>query len=56
MERLGIIDQYKCGVIYRIECWFNVLGIKYTTNPKIENCLMAEKGCCSGDFVFYFDI
>lgn len=55
MERLGIVDQYKCGVIYRIECWFNLLGIEYTLNPKIENCLMAEKGSCSGDFVFYFN-
>ena len=56
MERLGIVDKYKCGVVYRIECWLNVLGIKYTANPKIENCLMAENGTCSGDFTFYFNV
>lgn len=56
VKRLGIVDQYECGVIYRIECFFDTLGIKYTVNPKVENCLMAEKGRCSGDFVFYFDI
>jgi hypothetical protein len=55
MERLGIVHKYKCGVIYRIECWFDALGIKYTANPKIDNCLMAEKGYCSGDFIFYFN-
>lgn len=54
MQRLGIIEQYECGVIYRIECWLNALGIKFTVNPKIENCLMVEKGCCEGDFIFYF--
>jgi hypothetical protein len=55
MERIGVIDKYICGVIYRIECWLNTLGVAYTINPKIEACIMYEKGSCSGDLTFYFE-
>ena len=27
MTRLGVIDRYECGVIYRVACWFDNLGI-----------------------------
>ena len=55
MERMGLLDGYECGVIYRIECWFENLGIKFNSNPRIEKCLMHEKGYCAGDFEFFFD-
>ena len=54
MERMGVIDKYICGVIYRIECWLDTLGVAYTVKPKIEACIMYETGSCSGDFTFYF--
>ena len=25
MTRLGVIDGYECGVIYRVACWFDSL-------------------------------
>jgi len=49
MKQIGIIDGYRCGVIYRIECWLEALGIKYSIDPKIDKCIMHEKGACSGD-------
>ena len=49
MKQIGIIDGYRCGVIYRIECWLEALGIKYKVNPKIDKCLTHEKGACFGD-------
>jgi len=54
--RIGAIDQYECGVIYRIECWFDSLGIKYTVSPKIKGCLMLAGDNCRGDFRFYFGL
>jgi hypothetical protein len=36
MVRIGAIDQYECGVIYRLECWFDSLGIKYSVSPQIK--------------------
>jgi hypothetical protein len=49
MQQMGIIDAYRCGVIYRIECWLEALGIKYSIDPRIDKCIMHEKGACSGN-------
>ena len=49
MKQIGIIDGYRCGVMYRIECWLEALGIKYSIDPKIDKCIMHASGACSGD-------
>ncbi|MDO9262917.1 MAG: DUF6125 family protein [Desulfosalsimonadaceae bacterium] len=49
MQQIGAIDGYRCGVMYRIECWLEAMGIKYSMLPRIEGCLMHEKGVCEGD-------
>lgn len=54
MGRMGLLDNYQCGVIYRIECWFKSLGIKCNSTPTIDKCLMHQKGYCHGDFEFFF--
>jgi hypothetical protein len=54
IKRIGAIDQYECGVIYRMGCWFDTLGLNYAVEPQIEKCLMLREGNCSGVFRFYF--
>jgi len=54
MKRIGLLDNYRCGVIYRIECWFRALKIKFNSTPKIGRCLMHQAGYCGGDFEFFF--
>ncbi|MCG6534175.1 MAG: DUF6125 family protein [Syntrophales bacterium LBB04] len=54
IKRIGVIDQYECGVIYRLECWFESLGIKYSVAPQVRRCLMLDSGVCQGDFYFDF--
>jgi hypothetical protein len=54
MQRIGIINEYECGVIHRIECWIESLGIKFDVRPKITKCSMIENPTCSGDFMLYF--
>jgi hypothetical protein len=54
MKRMGLLDGYECGVIYRIECWFENLGIKFNTHPTIGRCMMHEKGYCRGAFEILF--
>ena len=49
MKQIGAIDGYCCGVMYRIECWLEALGIRYSMRPRIEECLMHETGQCEGD-------
>ena len=53
MKNIGVIGQYECGVIYRIERWLKNLNIKYDVTPKIDKCVVPQKGSCSGDFRFY---
>jgi hypothetical protein len=49
-----MIDRYECGVIYRLECWLEALGIPYSIDPPTAGCRMHEKGSCSGEFRFSF--
>jgi hypothetical protein len=53
MKRLGVIDRYECGVLYRVACWFDNLGIKYTLSPRIDRCIMHSSGSCRGNFTFF---
>ncbi len=53
--KLGLIDQYRCGVMHRIETWLKALNLKYEMRPRIKGCLMHETGSCRGEFHFQFD-
>jgi hypothetical protein len=55
MKRIGAIDNYECGVIYRVACWFDALGLTYRATPEITNCRILSGDACGGDFVFNFD-
>ena len=48
MQKLGILDTYRCGVMYRIECWLETLGMSYSMEPEIDTCIMLKNGTCSG--------
>jgi len=48
MKHMGKIDTYRCGVMYRIECWLECLGVRYSIHPRITGCLMHETGRCEG--------
>ncbi|MFZ5564948.1 MAG: DUF6125 family protein [Thermodesulfobacteriota bacterium] len=49
---MGVIDQYQCGVLYRIETWLRGLGVEYEMRPPVTTCLMHATGECKGDFIF----
>ncbi len=55
MKRLGIVDRYECGIMLRIETWFEALGIKYEVQPIIIGCMMHSEGRCYRDYRFFFD-
>ena len=55
MQRMGVIDQYECGVIYRIECWLDALGIKFQTDPDVTHCTMHTEGHCVKRIRLSFD-
>lgn len=53
IKRIGSIDRYECGVLYRIKCWMEELGIKHKFNPEIDRCLMHRTGNCSGEIQLF---
>lgn len=55
MKQIGILDEYECGVMFRIECWLQALGVPYEIEPRIAKCIMHEKGACRGDIKTFFD-
>ncbi len=54
MIDLGVVDKYECGVIYRVQCWIESLGIEFEVDPEIKGCLMAQGKNCEGDFKLHF--
>lgn len=54
MKRLGVIDQYQCGVLYRIQCWFDILGLECRFDPPVGSCLISKAGRCAGEIRFFF--
>lgn len=55
MSRLGWIDGYRCGVIYRVECWLDALGVRPLGAPSVEGCLMLAGGGCTGSLALQWD-
>lgn len=53
ISRIGVIDQYECGVIYRVLCWLSALGVDYTA-PEVSRCRMIDSETCTGDVVVRF--
>ncbi len=51
MEMIGVNKEYECGVIYRVSCWLEALGIDHKIEPKIDNCLLNSCEKCSGDII-----
>jgi hypothetical protein len=54
IRRIGAIEKYECGVIYRLASWFDALGLQYRTAPEVTACRMASGDACAGAFVFDF--
>ena len=50
VNKMGVIDQYQCGIFDRIEGWFEGLAIKYEVSPRVEGCMMHKEGKCYRDF------
>ena len=54
ISRIGMIEKYECGVIYRIRCWCESLGLSFDVSGEPVRCRMLDTGTCSGEFRFAF--
>lgn len=54
MKRMGVIDRYQCGLLHRVKCWMDVLGLKCRITPQLGSCMLPNDGKCSGEMKFFF--
>lgn len=54
IKRLGAIDAYECGVLYRVQCWLDAMGIENRFDPVVDKCRMHHNGKCSGTITLDF--
>jgi hypothetical protein len=54
VKKIGAIDVYECGIFERVQGWFEGMGVEYTVSPKVEGCMMHQKGVCFREFDFHF--
>ena len=52
MKLIGVKDNYECGVLFRVCCWLDTLGIKYEVEPEINKCLLYTQEKCTGYMKF----
>ena len=50
IKGLGLLDHYKCGILIRINSWFDTLGVKYELSQVINTCIMPIRGSCEGEY------
>ena len=55
MKMIGVKQGYECGVIYRVCCWLDALGINYELEPKIRECVLYSHKKCVGDIIVKLD-
>ncbi len=55
IKRLGVIEQYECGVLYRIKCWLDELGITHRFIPEIGKCHMHFNGIVREKYSYFFN-
>lgn len=55
VRALGVIDRYECGIMDRIEAWWDTLGLKWEVEPKVTGCMMLTNDKCFREYKFTFD-
>ncbi len=54
VKKLGVEKEYKCGVLWRVECWLKNAGVKFEMDPPVKTCLLNSSSKCEGEFRFFF--
>ncbi len=54
MKTIGAYEEYECGVLYRVTCWLDAMGLQYEVEPAVQGCLQRDTGSCEGIVRFHF--
>lgn len=52
--KLGVIEQYECGIYERIKGWLDAMGLDFTVEPDSDSCMLYHEGRCYKDFIIKF--
>ena len=52
VNRLGVLKDYRCGVLHRIRAWLQTLGVAHEFQPPPDLCLHHHQGRCRGEIRF----
>lgn len=55
MKNLGVLAGYECGILERIEGWFDAMELSYTRTPGLSRCLKFKGEECRVTVKFIFD-
>lgn len=55
VARLGVIEEYECGVFTRVEAWFDSWHLKWQVAPRVKGCMFHQQGCCFREYEFTFN-
>ncbi|MBI9076988.1 MAG: hypothetical protein JEZ02_16385 [Desulfatibacillum sp.] len=51
VKRIGALDDYDCGIFYRVETWLKELGIGFQVTPEVHGCLIHQGKPCYREYV-----
>ncbi len=54
MKMIGAYQEYECGVLFRVLCWLEAMGLQYEVEPEISGCLQRDGRECEGRVRFFF--
>ncbi len=54
IKRLGVLDQYQCGIYRRVDAWLDALGLSYEVEPRFDGCLKLQHGWCRRAYCISF--
>jgi hypothetical protein len=50
--RVGVADQFECGIFARCSGWLEALGMEYEMTPPLGKCMKAQGQECIRTFIF----
>ncbi len=50
--RVGVADQFECGIFARSSGWLEALGVEYEMTPPLGKCMKAQGRECVCTFTF----
>ncbi len=56
VQRIGVVDNYHCGIFPRLDAWLDALAVGWTVEPAAQIlCAMHQHGSCERTYRLHLD-